>query len=166
MTQAENLIADFAAEVANTRKLLEALPEDKFDWKPHEKSMTLGALAGHVAEMPDWLPAMMEAGMDFAKLEGYQPFVPATRAELLEKFEAGVAAFAAPLGGRDDEFMGSEWTMSMGDKVLMQGPRGKIAREILIHHLVHHRGQLTVYLRLLDIPVPATYGGSADEPTF
>ena len=166
MSQAENLIADFAAEVANTRKLLEAIPEDKFDWKPHDKSMTLGALAGHIAETPNWGAGMVEDQMDFAQMTDYVPFVPTTRAELLKAFEEGVAGFAGPFEGRDDAFMEAEWTMLMGDKVLMQEPRGKVMRDIMIHHQVHHRGQLTVYLRLLDVPVPATYGGSADEPMF
>jgi len=166
MSQATDLIADFAAEVSNTRKLLEAVPEGQLDWKPHQKSSSLAALAGHIAETPNWLGTMLEDEMDFAAMTDYVPFVPTTKAELLEAFEQGAAAFAAPLEGQDDAFMSATWTMRKEDQVLMQAPRGQLMRSILLHHLIHHRGQLTVYLRMLNVPVPATYGGSADEPMF
>jgi len=166
MTLAEHLIADFTAEAANTRKLLEAVPEDRLDWKPHPKSFSLGQLAGHIAETPTWVGAFVEDGMDFEQLADYQPLVVGSRAELMKAFEDAIAGFAAPLQGKDDAFMTGTWTMRKGEQVLMAGPRAKVMREIMLHHLIHHRGQLTVYLRQLDVAVPATYGGTADEPMF
>ena len=99
-------------------------------------------------------------------MEDYQPFVPETRAQLLETFAKNAAAFAPQLQDKTDEFLRETWRMKMGDKVLMEEPRWRVIRDIMIHHLVHHRGQLSVYLRLTDTPVPSTYGGTADEQKF
>ena len=164
MTLAEDLINDFDSEAKKSRNLLAAVPGDKLDWKPHEKSMTLGALAGHIAEMPMWVGSMMEPDMDMgAMMADYKPFVPATGDELSAGFEKNLGLFAECLTGKGDAFMREVWTMRSGEKVLMSSPRNEVVREVLLHHLAHHRGQLTVYLRLLDVPVPATYGGTADE---
>ncbi len=161
------LIRDFENETALTRRLCETAPEDRYDWKPHEKSMTLGALVGHLAEAASWLDSITEGdSMDFAQLTDYQPFVPTSKTELLATLDENAANFRKLLDGRSDEELRSVWTMRMGDKVLMQQPREEIVRSILIHHVAHHRGQLTVYLRMLDVPVPATYGSTADETTF
>lgn len=160
------LLSALEAEVPLTRVMLEAVPADRFDWQPHPKSMSLGALAGHLAEMPLWIASLMEDEMDFAQLEGYRPFVPATKAELLTTFEDNAKLLRPGLAGRDDAFMSATWTMRHGDKIVLQKPRGDVLREIQIHHLAHHRGQLTVYLRLLDVPVPSTYGPTADAPSF
>lgn len=167
MTLSQALIADFKHEAANTRKVLEAVPADRFDWKPHDKSMSLGQLAGHVAESPSWVSSMMEPELDFAAIGGdYKPFIPTDKAGLLETFESNSKSFEETLAGKDDAFMESTWTMRAGDKVLMQAPRHAAIRSTAIHHIIHHRGQLTVYLRLLGAAVPGTYGPTADEQSF
>jgi len=160
------LLRDFDQEIPYTTKLLAAVPDDKLDWKPHEKSMSLGQLAGHLAECPMWVGSMMEDEMDFANMGDYQPYVPTTSAEAIATFEKNNAALYDALKGREDAFLETEWTMRKGDQVLMKQPRHEVIRSVLLHHQAHHRGQLTVYLRLLDVPVPATYGGTADEEMF
>lgn len=163
---AQSLIADMKQEGAYSRAVLEAVPEDKYDWKPHEKSMSLGALASHIAETPTWLDSMMEDVFDFATgMEGYQPFAAGDQAELLQALDENLANATVLLADKDDEFMTRIWKGVKGDQELMAGPRGAVARSILVHHVAHHRGQLTVYLRLLDVPVPPTYGPTADFPS-
>jgi len=164
MTIAEHLLADFRFEVDGTRKVLDAVPADRFDWQPHEKSMSLQRLAGHVAETPGWTTAMMEDEMDFAAVAGeWKPFLPATKQELMEAFEAQMKGFEKLVDGKSDEFMSGIWTMRSGDHVIMKAPRHTAIRTTVIHHVIHHRGQLTVYLRLLGVPVPGTYGPTADQ---
>jgi uncharacterized damage-inducible protein DinB len=166
MNIAESIVADFDVEAGFSKKLLEAVPEDKLDWRPHEKSWSLGQLAGHIAEAPMWMSSMLgdEFNMDDLADEGYQPFVPTSKAELLEALEKNCDAFRADLEGRDDAFMTAIWRMIVGGKEVMASPRAAVVRSIMLHHVAHHRGQLTVYLRLLDVPVPGTYGGTADFP--
>jgi uncharacterized damage-inducible protein DinB len=167
MSLSQRLITDIESENENTRKLLGVVPQPKLDWKPHERSMTLGQLAGHIAEMPTWLGAMLEDELDFAAMAGsYKPFVPRTREELLSTFESNSRSVRPALNGKDDAFMRGTWTMRKGKEVLMQAPRADVIRQTMLHHLAHHRGQLTVYLRLLDVPVPGTYGPTADFPNF
>lgn len=164
MSLANALIADFEAEAAKTRAVLEVVPEDRFDYQPHQKSMTLGVLAGHLAENPAWLHAMMEDVMDFqTDMADYQPFVPGSQAELLEAFEKNVAGLPPMLADRDDEFMLGTFTMKNGDQIFMEQPRHLAVRSTGIHHMIHHRGQLTVYLRLLGVAVPSTFGPTADD---
>ena len=163
MTIADAILRDFRHEAGNSRKMLEAVPEAHFGWKPHEKSMTLGALAGHIAETPTWLAAMNADTFEMNDLEDYQPFVPETAEELLAAFERNARLPEDFLGGRDDAFLSKEWTMTVGGKEMMRTPRDAAIRDILLHHTAHHRGQLTVYLRLLDVPVPPTYGPTADQ---
>lgn len=168
MSIAESVVRDFNHEADFSRRLLEAVPEDKLDWQPHEKSMTLGALAGHVAEAPSWINAMGTDSFDMADAGGddgdYVPFVPSDRAALMSALEENAKGFAEFLDGRDDDFMSSTWTMSAGGKEMLSMPRDAAIRSILIHHISHHRGQLTVYLRLLGVEVPPTYGPTADTP--
>jgi len=165
MTLAEAITTDFQADVINTRKLIEAIPADKLDWKPHEKSMTLGQLAGHLAESPRWIKQMMADELDLEALEGdWKPFEPTDRASILTELEEGAEALVQALEGRDDPFLQGTWTIRRGERVLIQEPRHQAVRNILLTHAAHHRGQLTVYLRLLDVPVPATFGPSADDP--
>jgi len=168
MTISQDLVADFEREAAHTRTLLEAVPEDKLAWQPHEKSMSLAQLAGHIAEMPVWLGSILEGDeLDFEAMMGdYSPFVPESRSELLDALAKNQALFAPALAGKDDGFLRAKWTMRKGPKVLLRSPRVDVIRDILLHHLAHHRGQLTVYLRLLDVSVPPTYGSTADVNTF
>jgi len=167
MSLAAALVSDLEEEAVKTRKLLAVVPEGRMDWKPHEKSMSLGQLVGHVAENPAWIPAMLEDEMDFAELmKDYRPFAPRDRSEALEALERNVRTASEAVRGRDDGLLEGTWTARMGDKVLMSLPKHKAIRETGIHHWVHHRGQLTVYLRLLDVPLPGLYGPTADQASF
>lgn len=166
-TLAAAILADFDQETQKTRKVLEVVPDGRFEWKPHEKSMTLGQLAGHVAENPVWVHAMMEDETDFSTaMSDYQPFDPKSRADVLAAFDRNAGTLRDLVGGRDDAFMLRTWTMRMGEKVLMVQPRHSAIRFTAIHHWVHHRGQLTVYLRLLGVPLPQIYGPTADDASF
>lgn len=166
MTIADDLRGDFRREHAYTEKLLAAVPEDKLGWKPHDKSWDLATLAGHLAECPTWLSSMLEDGMDFADMGDYRPFVPESKAQLIETYAENAKLVETHLKGVSDDHLRGTWTMKKGEQVLLQQPRAEVIRDILMLHQAHHRGQLTVYLRLLDVPVPGTYGGSADEPMF
>ena len=163
MSMCETLAAELQQEAKTTRRLLERVPEASFDWKPHAKSMTLGRLAGHVAELPELIiPALTRDELDFAAGE-FKPSVPKTTAELLEKFDRNIAAAAEALQKQPDERMGEKWKLRSGDHVLFEMPRAAVVRFVGLNHVVHHRGQLSVYLRLLDVPLPSIYGPSADE---
>lgn len=161
------LLPEFDHEMANTRKTLERVPEDKFGWKPHAKSMTMGRLSTHVAEMPGWVPTTLESeSFDFAP-PGAPPFQPktaATRAELLEIFDKNAATARAALTGATDAQLMVTWTLLSGGQTIFSMPRIAVLRSMVMNHIIHHRGQLAVYLRLNDLPVPGLYGPSADEP--
>ena len=164
MSLSRELVSDFTNEAELTRKVLAAVPEDRLGWKPHDKSMSLGQLAGHVAETPGWCGAMLEPEFDMAAgMADWKPFQPATRKELLETFDRNTRAFGPLFADRDDAFMQETWTMRNGATVMLSDPRHATARMIAINHSIHHRGQLTVYLRLLGVPVPGTYGPTADD---
>ncbi|MFT7464605.1 MAG: putative damage-inducible protein DinB [Pseudohongiellaceae bacterium] len=164
MLLAATLLADFERETPGTRAVLQAVPEEHFAYKPHEKSMSLGALAGHIAESTFWLHAMIKGSMDVdTMMTDYKPFVPSTKLELMEVFEKNVAGLATLLAGRDDDFMNGSFKMTKGDEVIMEQPRHVALRSTGVHHQLHHRAQLTVYLRLLDVAVPSTYGPTADD---
>ena len=157
------LIPELKHEASSTRKILESVPDGKFDWKPHEKSMTLGRLASHVAEIPDWMTATLTTDeLDFAK-SNYKPTSPASKEELLGKFEQSYAKALESLQAATDETLRGNWTLRNADHVIFTMPRIATLRSFVMNHLIHHRGQLTVYLRLLDLPVPGMYGPSADE---
>ncbi|NJL27931.1 MAG: damage-inducible protein DinB [Thermoanaerobaculia bacterium] len=154
--------AEFRNEAKTTRRVLEAIPEAQLAFKPHEKSMTLARLAGHVAEIPYW--AANVAGQDVLHMEGnYVPFAPDNVASILETFDKNVATFDQALDGVSDEQLMTGWALQFGDKVVFQAPKIGALRGFVISHLIHHRGQLSVYLRLLDVPVPSIYGPSADD---
>jgi uncharacterized damage-inducible protein DinB len=163
----EALIVEFDAEMARTRKVLERTPEDKFGWKPHEKSGTLGWLATHVATLPNWaVMTVSTASFDVAPA-GAEPMrvVPvATKAELLDKFERGLASAREAIDGCDESYLAQQWTLLATGQVLFTMPRSAVLRQFVMNHLIHHRAQLALYLRLNDVPVPALYGPSADEP--
>ena len=165
MSIAEATIRDFNAEAELSRRLLEAVPDDQFAWKPHEKSMSLGQLAGHIAEAPSWVMAMGEDNFNWdPENTEYTPFMPTSTDELLETLEQNTDACREFLEGRSDEFMSADWSMTMGEQTLMAGERDAMIRSTILHHIAHHRGQLTVFLRILDVPVPPTYGPTADNP--
>lgn len=159
-------LGDLNHELNTTRKLLERVPEAHLDWKPHEKSMSLGGLALHVATIPYWLTRVLSA--DFFDLAGATRNPPPTRVQqILDAFEERVAEMRRLLDASDDAALTAPWQLRRGEQVLQTMPRLAVIRTMAINHLIHHRAQLGVYLRLLDVPLPAMYGPSADEqPTF
>jgi uncharacterized damage-inducible protein DinB len=161
MSFAETLLPEFDQEMATTRRVLERVPDDRGEWKPHPKSFSIGHLAQLVAWMPGWITgAVAQDGLDLAKAGGYSQEKTAT---LLAMFDRNVQEARAALQGARDEALAEPWSLRMGDKELMAMPKAAVIRQN-VNHLVHHRGQLSVYLRLLDIPVPSIYGPTADEP--
>jgi len=158
----DSLIMEFTHEMGNTRKLLERAPEDKFDWTPHEKSMTLGKLASHIAELPTWVLATIS--MDELVIEpDYKPFLGATSAEVLSTFDEAVAAAQECMPGTTNEHLMATWKLKMGGEVMFEMPRIVVLRSFVLNHTIHHRGQFEVYLRMQDVPLPSIYGPSADE---
>ena len=163
MSIGEQLAAELEQEARTSRRLLERVPEASFGWKPHEKSMSLAQLAGHVAQLPTLIvPALTQDEFDFA-VAGWKPFNPQSTAELVEQHDANIKAAAETLRGAAAEKMGEKWKLKSGDHVLFEMPRVMVVRFVGLNHIVHHRGQLSVYLRLLDVPLPSIYGPSADE---
>jgi uncharacterized damage-inducible protein DinB len=161
MSFIRDLLPEFDEEMRTTRRALERVPSDRSEWKPHPKSFALGHLAQLVASMPGWTTVMLrETELDLSKGEGYS-FEP-TEA-LLRRFDKAVAEARAAIQEASDSEMSVPWSLKMGDHVLFTMPRQVVVRQH-INHLVHHRGQLSVYLRLLDVPVPSMYGPTADEP--
>lgn len=162
MSIAQSLLPEFDQEMANTRKMLERVPEDKFSYKPDPKSMTMGRLAAHVAEMPSW--GTMTMGMDSLDLKGpFTPFTPTNRQELLEGFDKNIASARAAIAAASDEDFMKPWTLKMGDHVIFTMPRAAVIRSMVMNHVIHHRAQLSVYYRLNGVAVPGMYGPSADE---
>ncbi|HEX9608007.1 MAG TPA: DinB family protein [Gemmatimonadaceae bacterium] len=162
MKMNEMLLAQLEREAPGTRKALERVPEGKNDWKPHPKSMALGSLAALVASMPSWTVLIVDDNeLDLASGKGAQPQAKSNR-ELLEIHDKGLAAARKTLTKVTDEQLMKPWRLLYGAKVLDERPRHLILADT-ISHLAHHRGQLTVYLRLNDKPVPAIYGASADD---
>lgn len=156
------LLPEFDHEFQQTRKTLERVPEDRFDWKPHEKSFSLHELSAHLVEIPDWIPVTLET--DELDVDGpMERDMPETRDGLLEKFDRSVAAAREALATASGETLGESWTLKSGDEVHFSMPKAAVLRSFVFNHNVHHRAQLGVYLRLLDEPVPAIYGPSADE---
>ena len=156
-------IAELKHEAASTKKILERVPEGKFDWKPHEKSMTLGRLASHVAELPGFLNSILKMDdFDFSKGD-YKPSHPKTPEELMNVFQQKLDEVVQTLQDTSDEKMQANFTLRNGDHIFPAIPRMVAVRSMALSHIIHHRGQLSVYLRLLDIPVPGLYGPSADE---
>ena len=167
MSMAETMLAQFKREATGTRKALERVPFEKADWAPHEKSMTLGRLAGHLAEAPSWGVSILtseELDMSPAGGEGgYKPPVFESLDDILAAFDRGVADIETALPGLSDEALAQHWSLKSGGEEIMGGPRGVFFQNMVTSHIIHHRGQLSVYLRLCDVPVPGMYGPSADE---
>ena len=166
MKISELMLPEFDHEMANTRKTLERVPDSKFDWRPHDKSFTLQQLASHLANVPAWTPMTLDQdSIDVAPADGSSFTTPqaTSTADLLKKFDENVKAARASLAAATDESLQKPWSLLAGGKVQFTMPRGAVLRSFILNHNVHHRAQLTVYLRLNDIPVPALYGQSADE---
>jgi uncharacterized damage-inducible protein DinB len=166
MNISQALLPEFDMEIANTRKTLERVPEDKPDFRPHPKSMTMSRLAGHVAEIPIWATkTLSEDELDTNPAGGaqMQPGVMTSRKELLAKFDAEVKKARAALASTTDEAMMQTWTLKNAGKTVLAFPRVAVMRSFVMNHMVHHRAQLGVYLRMNDVAVPSIYGPSADE---
>jgi uncharacterized damage-inducible protein DinB len=161
VTLAEPLLPEFDQGTARTRTLLERVPAERLDFRPHPKSMTLGRLAGHVAELPDWLVVTMDT--EVFEREGFESFKLSSKASLLEKFDSAVTAAHASLAGATDEALAVNWPLRWQGQTIVTMPRRDVVRSMVLNHLVHHRTQLGVSLRLNDVAIPGTYGPSADD---
>jgi uncharacterized damage-inducible protein DinB len=162
----KELIAEYDSEAAKTRKMLEAIPADiDFTYKPHPKSMALGRLAGHIAETAgQWASGtLLMDKLEFPADHKFEPYVPASKEALLERYDKEVAETKAALAGFAPEKWDDHWKFVFGDQTWIDEPKYKVWRSWVMNHMVHHRAQLGVYLRLLDKPIPGTYGPSADE---
>lgn len=159
----QTALGDLEPELATTRRVLERIPDEHLGWTPHPKSWTLGMLATHVANLITWQSTVLGTeGLDLAAVPPAQA-APTSRDEILERFDGAAAGLRAAIGGATDEALMATWTLRKGDHVIMSQPRLAVFRTVGISHMVHHRAQLSVYLRLLDVPVPSMYGPSADE---
>jgi len=156
------LLPEFDHEMANTRKSLERIPDNKFDWKPHQKSMTLGGLAGHLATINGWTEAVI--GQDsFDVATSPPPPKFKNRQEVLDAFDKGTASARKAISAASDEQFMKPWSLVNKGQTVFTLPRIGVVRSFIMNHIIHHRAQLGVYLRLNDIPVPSIYGPSADE---
>ena len=158
-------LKEFDQEAQTTRKMLERVPTDKFDWQPHPKSMTVQRLATHIAELPSWISmAITTDELDFAN-NAYEPAVISNTTELLAYFEKNLAEGTALLAATNEEVLAQKWVLRNGDAIYIQSTKGGVVRTS-ISQIIHHRAQLGVFLRLLNIPIPGSYGPSADEQEF
>jgi uncharacterized damage-inducible protein DinB len=155
-------LKELEQEAQTTRKFLSIVPNDKFDWQPHPKSMTIRQLATHIAELPGWIPmAITTDELDFAK-NAYKPEQLNNSTELLENLEQNVTAANASLGQTNEDVLAEPWTLRNGEHIIMVRTKAEVIR-VALSQTTHHRAQLGVYLRLLNIPIPGSYGPSADE---
>jgi uncharacterized damage-inducible protein DinB len=159
----DQCLSEFDREIGVTRRVLTRVPDDRLAWAPHQRSMTLGRLATHIASLPGWFPQILEAPMfDLASMPA-TPVVDATCAAIVARFDAGIAEARRALRESTDARLADSWTLRKDGEVVLTLPRIVALRTEGLYHLTHHRGQLTVYLRLLDIPIPPIYGPTADE---
>jgi uncharacterized damage-inducible protein DinB len=160
------LLGEFDHEMISTRATLERVPEGKGDWAPHPKSMKMARLAGHLAELSGWGAAIIgQDSLDFRPVGAppMTPMVMTSRAQILEAFDKKVAEARKQLASASDETLMKNWTLLSGGQTIMTMPRVAFLRSFVMNHIVHHRAQLGVYLRMNDVPVPSVYGPSADE---
>ena len=162
MSIAASLLAEFENQAPITRKFLERLPEDKLTWKPHEKSMTAGQLAHHLAFVPGGVVRAVQ--INPAQAPDFNFPQPASRQEILKTFDESVAAVRNELPKFDDAAMRETWRLFAGAQEVLAQPRAEFLRDVMLSHWYQHRGQFSVYLRILNVPVPASWGPSADEP--
>lgn len=164
MALKDAFIGELKHESSMTKKILEKVPLDKKDWKPHEKSMSLGRLATHVAETAHWASDIIHIDdFDFMKDYAFKERVAASQQELMQVFQDNLDKAIADLQTMDDAAFDKTWTVRRGEQVMFQTPKKVAIRGWALSHMIHHRGQLSVYLRLLNVPVPGMYGPSADE---
>lgn len=166
MALRDGLLAQFDHEMVGTRKTLERVPEGQPDWAPHPKSMKMARLAGHLAELPGWaVETINRDSLDIHPTGGsqFQPLLMTSRKQLLEAFDKNAAAARAALSAASDETLLGNWTLLAGGQTIFSLPRVAVLRSFVLSHIIHHRAQLGVYLRMNDVPVPSLYGPSADE---
>lgn len=163
MSLIHTLTEEFARETATTRRHLERLPADKLAWRPHQKSFTAMELASHIVECVGFAEPIMSSGELNFDSATYRPFVAASAGELMQAFDSAVAKGKAALAGSSDGATGEPWQFKINGRVRFERPRADVFRDFTLSHVIHHRGQFSVYLRLLDVPVPGSYGPSADE---
>ena len=165
MSARDSLLPEFDHEMAVTRRLLERAPDDAFSWKPHERSMSLGGLATHLAQIPHWGSSILARdGYDLVKDHAGSAEPSATRAEALDAFDRHVGEARRALTDLSDAALAAPWSLKRNGQVLLTMPRTAALRRFLLNHVVHHRGQLSVYLRMQNVPLPPIYGPTADEP--
>ena len=165
MSLIDGFIEELRFAAPFTRNLLERVPEDRFDWKPGEKAMTLGQLAIHIATIPAGVSKMVQADFDVTGKE-FVPPMPESKQQVLEAFEQSLAEAESNLRQIPEDQLSENWHIKYGDDILMELPVTTGIRNLLFNHLYHHRGQLVTYFRGLDVPVPAVFGASADENPF
>ena len=166
MTLAQTALADLEQELASTRRILEHLPEERFDFRLHERAWTLGELASHVARVPWWGVMTMQGDSHDLGEDPRPESAFESKEALLAAWDAHAGDLVVRVNAATDEAMQEPWTLRAGERTFFTMPRLPILRSFVVNHLIHHRGQLTVYLRLLGVPVPSTYGGTADEQVF
>jgi uncharacterized damage-inducible protein DinB len=165
MSLIQMFLKELDMESATTRKMLSRIPDDKYGWQPHPKSMTMRQLATHVAELPSWIPMTLTTSeLDFAS-SPYNPELINTSAELMNYFEKTLADGKAHLKSAKEEQLFDSWTLRNGEEVYSTSPKSEVLR-MVYSQVIHHRAQLGVYLRLLDVPIPGSYGPSADDMSF
>ena len=163
MTTADALRAEFDRETRATRRYLERVPGDRLDWRPHQKSFTAGELASHIVECVRWTEAIFSGDEFNVDPATFTPVRVASVPELLDTFDADVARSVRVLASVGDEAVTRPWRMKIRGTVRFERPKAMVFRDFTLSHLIHHRGQLSVYLRLLEVPVPGAYGPTADE---
>jgi uncharacterized damage-inducible protein DinB len=164
MAMIDGLLMELEQEAVTTRRVLERVPHDQLTWRPHPKARTLGELALHIASVPGAVAGI--AAQNQIEAPTFSDVSPASAAELIPKLEQSLAEAKRLLGHLNDEAMMATWRIMKGDRELLALPRVQLLRSIMLNHWYHHRGQLSVYLRELDVPVPSIYGPSADESPF
>ncbi|MEO8404802.1 MAG: DinB family protein [Chitinophagaceae bacterium] len=165
MTILQSMAQELEKEAVTTRKMLERIPDDKYEWQPHEKSMQLGRLATHIAELPSWLGMTLKTNeVDFSAND-YVPTIISNKKDLLELWEKNLADGKVQLVNAKEEQLEEPWILRNGKDIYINAPKRDMLR-IALSQIIHHRAQLGVYLRLLNIPIPGSYGPSADDPNF
>lgn len=161
----DSLLPEFDHEMGSTRRVLERIPVADLAWKPHDKSFSLGQLASHVANIPHWMDAILDNSVfDLATVgDDARPKEPTELAPILKSFDEEVKKARLKLDTQSDSALNSTWTMKQGDHEILTMPKVSVFRSFIMNHMIHHRGQLTVYLRLRNVPLPALYGPTADE---
>jgi uncharacterized damage-inducible protein DinB len=164
MKLSESILMELDQEAQTTKRVLDRIPDDKLSWRPHPKSFSLGQLALHIASVPGGVTTI--AMQDTSEVPNFTQPEAKSRQEILDTFSKSLESAKGNLNKMDDARMAATWTLTRSGKVVMSAPRAAFLRSVLLNHVYHHRGQLSVYLRMLDVPVPSIYGPSADDNPF